>query len=433
MTANGQSPVSYNYDTASRLTQVAQGSQVVGLGYDFLGRRTTLSYPNGTSTNYTYDPASRLTRILHQGPTSIIEDLTYTYDAAGNRISFSRSGPQAALPAAVQAAYDAANQQIQFNAATPNLAYDANGNLTSQTDASGTTFYTWDARNRLIGISGPSITASSVYDALGRRVSKTINGEKTDYQYDGNDISAEILGGAVVATYLRSLNIDQPFVRQSSSPEFYHADALGSTLALSSTNGAVTAVYSYEPFGKTTVTGASPNPFQYTGRENDATGLYYYRARYYSPTLHRFISEDPIEFAGGDVNLYGYVGNNPTNFIDPEGLSTLLGGRIGTNIRPGRLSPSQRYTQPEAQRMSPERGPAPPRPASQTDPKQPVNQMRDRLPEAAEPPHEPLQPPCLTPGGCGGAGGIVPPSPLPGGGRKDPPYPIPDLVPDPWT
>lgn len=68
-----------------------------------------------------------------------------------------------------------------------------------------------------------------------------------------------------------------------------------------------------EPFGKTAVSGAaSANPLQYTGRESDGTGLYYYRARYYSPTFQRFISEDPLGFAGGDVNLYAYVGNSPT-------------------------------------------------------------------------------------------------------------------------
>lgn len=320
MTLNGQTPVTYDYDAASRITQVAQGSQVISLGYDATGRRTALSYPNGTSTNYTYDPANRLTRILHQGTAAVIEDLTYTYDAAGNRISFGKSGPQAALPQPVQAAYDAANQQIQFNFDSPNLTYDANGNLTSQTDAGGTTTYTWDARNRLVGISGPSLSAGFIYDALGRRASKTVNGVQTEYQYDGNDIIAEFANGAPAATYLRSRNIDEPFVRQSSSTEYYHADALGSVLALTDQNGTGQTTYTYEPFGSTTIDGASANPFQFTGRENDGTGLYYYRARYYSPTLQRFINEDPIGFSGGDINLHAYVGNNPTRYVDPLGL-----------------------------------------------------------------------------------------------------------------
>jgi len=79
--------------------------------------------------------------------------------------------------------------------------------------------------------------------------------------------------------------------------------------------------YSYDPFGATTTSGAaSGHSGQYTGRENDQTGLFYYRARYYSPTLQRFISEDPSGFGGGDVNLYAYVTNGPTNFMDPQGL-----------------------------------------------------------------------------------------------------------------
>lgn len=91
-------------------------------------------------------------------------------------------------------------------------------------------------------------------------------------------------------------------------------------MSLLDSAGVAQTNYTYEPFGNTTVSGsASSNPSQYTGRDNDGTGLYYYRARYYSPTLQRFISEDPIDFAGGDTNLYAYVGNSPCNFTDPSG------------------------------------------------------------------------------------------------------------------
>ncbi|MBI5756804.1 MAG: RHS repeat-associated core domain-containing protein [Nitrospirae bacterium] len=321
MTVNGQAPVGYQYDANSRLTQVGQGTQIIGLGYDATGRRTTLSYPNGTNTSYTYDTASRLTDIVHQSTSAIIESLNYAYDAAGNRISFSRTGPQADLPQSVQAAYDAANEQIQFNSTTPNLTYDANGNLISQTDANGTTSYTWDARNRLTSMNGPGVSASFVYDVLGRRMSKTINGVATQYIYDRHNIVAEIQNGVIAATYLRGLKIDEAFVRQTSSNEYYHTDALGSVLALTGQTGSTETTYSYDPFGNTTVSGISTNPFQYTGRENDGTGLYYYRARYYSPGMQRFISEDPMGFHGGDFNLYAYVTNNPLKFVDPIGLS----------------------------------------------------------------------------------------------------------------
>jgi RHS repeat-associated protein len=72
--------------------------------------------------------------------------------------------------------------------------------------------------------------------------------------------------------------------------------------------------------------GASTNSVQYTGRENDGTGLHYYRARYYHPDLQRFISEDPVGLEAGDVNFYVYVSNSPLNFVDPFGLDKRAAG-----------------------------------------------------------------------------------------------------------
>src|SRR4029077_18673260 len=75
-------------------------------------------------------------------------------------------------------------------------------------------------------------------------------------------------------------------------------------------------------FGNTTISGATnSNAFQYTGRENEGNGLYFYRARYYSPKLGRFISEDPLGFEGSGLNFYSYVSNDPINFVDPFGLT----------------------------------------------------------------------------------------------------------------
>jgi RHS repeat-associated protein len=315
MVVNGQQPVTYGYDAASRLTQVVQGSLAVGLGYDHANRRTSLTYPNGTSTSYTYDVASRLTNINHIGPSGIIEALTYQYDAAGNRTSLTRNnGAASLLPVAVgSATYDAANEQTAFVGAT--LQYDANGNLTND----GTNTYVWDARNRLTGISG-GVTGSFNY-MMGRRVAKTVAGVTVQYLYDGIDAIAEIGGGAVGANYLRSLSIDEPFVRRTNTGnEYYHTDALGSSLTLSDTQGGSATTYRYEPFGKTTATGSSSNSFQFTNREDDGTGISYYRARYYSPARQRFITEDPIGFLGGDANLYAYVRNAPLGNRDPLGL-----------------------------------------------------------------------------------------------------------------
>ncbi len=257
-------------------------------------------------------------------PTTI-ESLTYTYDKGGNRIAQLRQNAAASnLPTAVAAtniAYDAANELTRWNSATTNLTYDNNGNLSTETQGGVTTTYTWDSRNRLAGIGRTGLTASFVYDGLGRRKSKTINGTTTGFWFDGNDVYAELAGVTPSATYIRGLNIDEPYIRKGASDEFYETDALGSSLVLTDPAGASQTTYTYEPFGNTTQTGsASTNTFQYTGRENDGTGLYYFRARYYAPRLQRFAAEDPIGLAGGDVNQYAFVRNSPCNYIDPLGL-----------------------------------------------------------------------------------------------------------------
>ena len=103
----------------------------------------------------------------------------------------------------------------------------------------------------------------------------------------------------------------------------YPADALGSTLALTDSTGAIHAQYGYEPFGNTTIGGtSSTNPYQFTGRENDGTGLYFYRNRYYSPGHQTFTSQDPAGTLSSGSNSYTYAAGDPTSFVDPLGLYT---------------------------------------------------------------------------------------------------------------
>ena len=174
---------------------------------------------------------------------------------------------------------------------------------------------------------GNQTRGSYTYDGVGRRVVRTIGNSTTKPAYDGWNLVQERAsnGNSVTANYLTGRGLDQPLLRTAgSSTSYYLSDALGSIVGLASTTGTVPTSYTYEPHGKTTVSGtASANFFGFTGRENDSTGtlsLYNYRIRSYSPALQRFLTEDPIGLAGGDVNLYAYVGNSPKNFIDPLGL-----------------------------------------------------------------------------------------------------------------
>src|ERR1700688_875377 len=125
----------------------------------------------------------------------------------------------------------------------------------------------------------------------------------------------------------------------SSGARSFLGDALGSTVALTDSTGAVQTSYSFDPFGSTSTGGAAnSNTFAYTGRELDAANLnlYFYRARYYNPALQRFISEDPLGFRGGDANLYDYAFESPTNLIDPFGLSAGPGAPGGGSGMAGR-------------------------------------------------------------------------------------------------
>ncbi|HEX7956913.1 MAG TPA: RHS repeat-associated core domain-containing protein, partial [Pyrinomonadaceae bacterium] len=210
------------------------------------------------------------------------------------------------------ASYNAGNQLTQRGGA--NLTYDANGNLTGD----GANTYTWDARNKLVSISGAT-AATFVYDAFGRRVSKTTGGQTTEYLYDGANVVQEKVGGAPSVNMLMG-GIDEVFSRTTSAgTQSLVSDGLGTTLALLDAAGAEQTRYTYAPFGATTQAGAATsNPTKFTGREDDGTGLYYYRARYYSPQQQRFISGDPLGFGGG-TNFYAYVGNSPLNHTDPSG------------------------------------------------------------------------------------------------------------------
>jgi RHS repeat-associated protein len=314
--------VNYFYDNDNRVTRISQAPSNVGFTYDSDSRRTSLTLPNGITTSYNYDVASQLLGINYQLGNSLLGNLAYKYDLAGRRTTVGGSYAQTGLPSALaSASCNADNQLTLFGFYS--LTYDANGNLTSD----GTHTYTWDARNHLVSISG-AVSAAFAYDPFGRRVSKSVGPGTTNYLYDGPNPVQELSGGSPTANLLTGLGVDEYFQRtDANGPANFLTDALGSTIALTGLGGSALVQYTYDPYGNTTVTGSSSNPYQYTGRENDGTGLYYYRARYYSPQLQRFISEDPLGLKGG-INFYSYVLSNPIGFSDPQGTCPPTGDSV---------------------------------------------------------------------------------------------------------
>ena len=325
MNVPGQGQISYGYDLADRLLTITQGNNVVTFDYDNANRRTKLTYPSGTSSEYAYDTASRLTGLTYKHGGNTLGTLTYTYDLASQRTQVGGSWARTGLPATVASAtYNAANQQTAFGGAT--LTYDLNGNLTGD----GTNTHTWNARDQLGSISGP-VSGSFVYDAFGRRQRKTINSAITDFVYDGLNPVKEAAGASTI-DLLTGLGIDEYFSRADSvSSRDLLSDALGSTVSLADSSGGVQTEYSYEPFGAGSASGtSSANELHYTGREEDGTSLNYYRARYYSPSLARFLSEEPLGISRVDASLYTYTENSPVNSRDPLGLWTVsVGSTVG--------------------------------------------------------------------------------------------------------
>jgi RHS repeat-associated protein len=209
--------------------------------------------------------------------------------------------------------------------------YDDEGNLTRKEEIAGgkVISYQWDDRNRLsrVNLSDGSVVEYG-YDASDRRVSKKVNGVVGErYVYDGDDLALVVdAAGTIVERYLYGAGVDNVLsVERGNAVTWSLADRQGSVVDLVDVQGNVLNHFVYDSFGNRSATTAADFRFGYTGRELDGeTGLYYYRARYYDPSLGRFISEDPIGFSAGDTNLYRYVSNSPTNFTDPSG--TVISG-----------------------------------------------------------------------------------------------------------
>jgi len=350
---NGALFLTYGYDAGGRLTSITRGSNAFTFEYDELSRRTFLTYPNGVITGYDYDTLSRVTDVITtQGPT-VIARTSYTYDPAGNRLTKNTDAfteeytydPLDRLQTVTRElvltedyGYDAVgnretsldnplwsyndrNQLESVNGTTIN--YDARGNTVSKTDSTSNTTYLWDEENQLRQVRLGRRIVTFEYDALGRRIQKRTGfGATTRYAYDGMDILTETATRTgITVKYIHGPGIDEPLAAEDEAGNltFFHADGLGSIVKETDEAGQVVSSYRYDAFGNIEV-GASQSGYSFTGREWDPeTGLYYYRARYYDPTIGRLLSEDPVGFDGG-MNFYLYVHDNPVRFNDPSGL-----------------------------------------------------------------------------------------------------------------
>jgi RHS repeat-associated protein len=316
----------YAYDGLGRITaitrgqphqenpQVLQDQTIRSLAYDSLGRLTLYVDEHQWEEYGQYvcpDPNDLFScyyEIISHDDT--LRQDSYTYDAAGNRTDHS-------------AVVGTGNRLTTFDGYT--MTYDADGNLVKKTKAGFSDTLTWNAFGELVAVTLNGVTTTFGYDGLGRRVRKTVGSTTTRYLWDGDDLLMELDGsGNPLREYTYLPGVDNPLsVRRSSDGKpLYYATALpGHVVALMDTLSNVTNSYDLTPWGDSLiVTEQVPQPLRFGAREyDDATGLYYNRARYYDPKLGRFVSEDPIGLSGG-LNPYVYTDDNPVGARDPSGL-----------------------------------------------------------------------------------------------------------------
>lgn len=340
------------YDQLDRLTGIKLNgatTYAATFTYDALSRRITKTYGNGNSVSYGYDIGDNLTsRSMTVSGGTV--NWTYTYNKVHQMLTQSVSDTtyQWRPTGTSSIAYGAANNKNQYpTVGGVTYSYSNNGNLTGD----GTWTFGYSVENMLTSATKTGTSASFVYDPFLRQTQKTVGSTKTKYNYSGSQLMEEYNGttNALLRRYVYAGD-NEPIIQMDSvgTLTYLHHDHLGSVIAQANAAGVVTNKYLYSPFGQSaSLTGTT---IGYTGQRYDSeTGLYHYKARYYNPTINRFLQPDPSGYDAG-MNMYAYVDNDPMIHTDSDGLekNDIQSGyrRILFNYRPvtnpytGHASPS---------------------------------------------------------------------------------------------
>ncbi|HEY8980776.1 MAG TPA: IPT/TIG domain-containing protein [Streptomyces sp.] len=332
MTAAGTSTI-YGYDTSDILTSVTSGGQAVTFGLDATGREKTASLPGGITRTTGYDTTGVISSIAYTQNDKVIGNLGYSRDQRALQTGLTGSLAKVALPAAESGTQFGKDNRITSYAGHT-FNYDADGQLKND----GVRSYTWNTRGELTGLARAGTTSSFGYDPLGGRISKTLDGTTRRYLTDGANPLVQQDGSGATAATVATAGLDEFLTRtEGGKTQIYLTDALGTVVGLANTDGTLATTYAYDPGGTPTAFGAaSSNPHTFTGREDDGTGLLYYRDRYVDPQTGRFISQDPSGFAGG-TNLYQYALSSPTTYTDPTGNNPMIASCLVGGLMDGGL------------------------------------------------------------------------------------------------
>jgi RHS repeat-associated protein len=326
LTYPGGKKVIYTYDVLNRLDTVTidwlNPKPVAIYHYDIAGRLDYVDNFNGTITDYTYDNANRLTDLVNKkADQTIISEYHFILDGNGNRKDVTQTEPL--LPVINEETsnytYNPEKNRL-MTAGTSGFDYDDEGQLSTKNVHS----FTFDYAHRLKTVSGSNNYQYS-YDGSGKRLKAIRDSVETRYIYDaaGNLLAEANSSNVIMKYYIHGAGL-MAMVTPSDDVFIYHYDAVGNTIAMTDETENIINSYAYTPFGILANENESViQPFKFVGQHGVMTepnGFYYMRARYYDTEVGRFISEDPIGFDGGNVNLYAYVGNNPMLLIDPWGM-----------------------------------------------------------------------------------------------------------------